>query len=258
VLRAALLALPALALLAGPLGAGAELNREGSLIASFDGGLAPKTLPRRSPAPVAVRISGGFKSAKKSARVPQLRTISVAINRSGRLYDKGIPTCRVRAIQPATEGEARQECGRSIVGHGAVTVQARIPGQRPFAVEGKLLAFNGPRVNGTKLIYAQVYSADPPGAFVLTFKVRHTRGTFGTVVSTTLPSSAQGWAYLTHFEMTLHRVYSYRGKRRSYVSAACGAPAGLPGVIFPFARARYGFDNGQRLTTAIARTCRVG
>jgi len=237
--------------------AGAEISQEGTLIIAFEGDLTPNILPRRRPVPVAVRVAGDIKSTAR-AQLPQLRTISVAINSAGRLYDRGLPTCNVEAIQPATEVQAKAVCGRSIVGSGHVTLQARIEGQPSFTVKASLLAFNGPRRAGRKLILAQVYSEDPLGAFVLTFKVSHRDGLFGTVMSTSLPPSARGWVYLTHFDMTLKRQYYYRGRVRSYVSAACAAPAGFPGAVFPFARASYGFDNGQRLSKTVVRTCRVG
>jgi len=252
----AILALAAAMLCLG-IPAQAELSQQGKLIVAFDGSLSPKTLPRTQPAPVAVTVAGRVRTAK-GAPLPQLRTIRVAINSAGRLYDKGLPTCRVASIQPATEAQAQTVCGRSIVGRGHVTVSVHLENQASFAVKGNLLAFNGPRRNGQKLILAQVYTEDPPGAFVLTFTVKRGVGLFGTVLSTTLPESAQGWAYLTQFEMTLDRQYRYRGKARSYVSAACAAPAGFPGAVFPFAKASYGFDNGQRLTTTVVRSCKVG
>jgi hypothetical protein len=237
----------------------AELSQQGNLVVAFEGAMTPKVLPRTDPAPVAVRVAGDIRDAdQQDARLPQLRKISVAINSAGRLDDKGLPTCKVTSIQPATEHEAHQVCGDAIVGSGHVTVQARIPTQEPFSVAARLLAFNGPTKHGKKVILAQVYSKTPPGAFVLTFKVRRRGGIFGTVMSTTLPRSAQGWAYLTHFDMTLKRNYRYGGRSHSFISAACGAPAGFPGAVFPFAKATYGFDNGQRLTTTVVRSCRVG
>lgn len=125
-------------------------------------------------------------------------------------------------------------------------------------MHARLLVFNGPRRGGQRLILAQAYTRDPPGAFVLTFRVtKRSRGVFGTVLSTRLPRSAWGWAYLTRFEMSLHRTYRYRGQRRSYVSAACRAPAAFDSAIFPFARATYGFADGRRLSTAITSRCRV-
>ena len=237
--------------------AGAEVSQQGALITTFEGSLAPKTLPRKTLAPVAVRVAGDFKTTK-GTKLPQLRKISVAINSAGRLEDKGLPTCRLATIQPATELEAQKLCHRSIVGSGHVTVGVHIENQPGFEVKANLLAFNGPTEHGRKLILAQVYAKDPPGAFVLTFRLKKQPGLFGTVMSTQLPPSAQGWAYLSHFDMTLDRRYRSHGETRSYVSAACGAPAGFPGAVFPLAKASYGFANGQTLRTTVVRSCRVG
>lgn len=231
---------------------------EGDLIATFNGGISPTELPRSKPVPVAVQVGGSVRSATgQDDELPQLRRIVVAINRQGQLFDRGLPTCRIRSVQPAREAEARKICGGAIVGHGRVVVQVRIPGQLPFSVPARLLVFNGPRRGGAKLIYAQAYARNPPGSFVLTFQVKRRRGTYGTVLSTTLPPSAREWAYLTHFEMTLRREYSFRGRRRSYVSASCAAPAGFDRVVFPFARATYVFAGGPRLTMAETGVCRV-
>ncbi len=234
----------------------AEVTQQGNLIASFDGQLTPHQLPRDQPAPISVRVAGDFKTSDGEA-LPQVRTISVAINRAGEIYDAGLPSCPVATIQPATERAARALCGGSIVGSGHVSLEVRLENQAIFPVEATLLAFKGPPEHGAKVILAQVYAKNPPGAFILTFRLKRAQGTFGTVISTTLPRSAWGWAYLTHFDMTLARRWRYHGKQRSYASAACSAPAGFPGAVFPFAKARYGFANGQQLTTTVVRSCRV-
>jgi hypothetical protein len=233
-------------------------NGDGDLIVSFRGGIEPKRLPREEPAPVAVRVEGNVKSASGNVdQLPQLRRIVVAINREGVLDDRGLPICRASRIQPASERAARHICGSALIGSGQVTVQVRIPSQGNFFVHASLLAFNGPRRNGHKLILAQAYARKPPGSFILVFRVSRGTGTYGTVLSTTLPAAAQKWAYLTHFDMTLHRTFTAGGERHSYVSAACGAPAGLNKVLFPFARATYSFDSGQKLTMSESGTCRV-
>ncbi len=243
-------------LLCAAIPARAEVRQEGDLVVSFEGGLSPTTLPRHTLAPVAVRVGGNVKSAAGNEdALPQLRKISVAINRQGRLFDRGLPVCQVKTIQPAAEAAARKLCGGALVGSGHVAVQVRLPGQQPFTVKARLLAFNGPRQDGHKLIFAQAYADSPPGSFILTFRVGKRSGVFGTVLTTTLPKSALTWAYLTHFDMTLHRTYTYRGARRSYVSAACEAPAGFPVATFPFARTTYGFAGGRLLTISVARSC---
>jgi hypothetical protein len=237
--------------------AGAEVNQQGHLITTFVGGMSPTTLPRETLAPVAVSVGGSFKTNAHKP-LPQLRTISVAINGAGQLDDTGLPVCKVSAIQPATEGNAKQLCHRSIVGTGHVDVGVHLENQEPFTVHANLLAFNGPVENGHKVILAQVYSEDPPGAFVLSFHLTKRPGLFGTVMTTQLPKTAQSWAYLSSFEMTLDRKYKFHGKSHSFVSAACAAPAGFPGAVFPLAKANYGFADGQHMKTTIVRSCKVG
>jgi hypothetical protein len=244
------------ALLCLAIPAQAELSQEGDVRASFQGAIKPNKLPRDDYAPVGVTVAGGAR-ALNGSRLPQLQKITVAINRVGRLYDKGLPTCEVSRIQPSTEEVARRVCGEAIVGDGHVTLLVRLNGQSDFLVNGKLLAFNGPRKNGRKLILAQIYSHNPPGAFVLSFEVRKQKGTYGTVIETELPSYAKSWAYLTFFEMSLKRTYRHAGKTRSYVSAACAAPEGFTKVLFPFAKASYRFAGGKVLKTSISRTCSV-
>jgi hypothetical protein len=236
----------------------AVVDVEGDLVGTFTADLSPNALPRKTPAPIAVRVAGNVRSRSgDSSRVPQLRRIRVEINRGGRLFDRGLPVCQASRIQPGKEEDARLACGDAIVGDGHVTVQVRIPGQLPFDVHARLLVFNGPRRGGHKLILAQAYAPDPPGSFIISFRVNRHSGLYGTVLSTTLPKPTRDWAYITHFDMTLHRVYTYRGQRRAYASASCPAPKGFHSIIFPFARATYRFTEGQRLVLEESAICRV-
>lgn len=257
-LKAAALLSAGAALLLCAATAWATSNGEGDLITRFDARLRPTRLPRSAPAPVTVNVSGDIRSASgDTASLPQLREVKVGINRAGRLFDRGLPVCRTSAIQPATESMARRVCGGSIVGSGHVTVLVQLPGQPRFFVRARLLAFNGPHRDGQTVILAQIYARNPPGTFVLTFTVKRRPGIFGTILSTRLPGGAREWAYLTHFDISLHRVYRYQGRRRSFVSAACSAPRGLRSVLFPFARAVYSFDDGRSFAMSVAKVCRV-
>jgi hypothetical protein len=235
----------------------AEVEQEGNVIVSFDGGIAPRKLPRTGLAPVAVSVESTIKSADGTDPPPQLREISIGINREGRLFNRGLPTCRIREIQPTTIAAARRICGGAIVGSGHVQVRVHLTNQAPFTFTGPLLAFNAKPVGGKRRILAQVYGTRPPSAFVLTFKILERKGTFGTLIRTTLPKPARKWAYLTHFEMRLRRTYVYKGKRRSYVSAGCAAPAGFPGAVYPFAQGTFKFDGGRSVTTTLIRDCKV-
>ncbi|HEX9967771.1 MAG TPA: hypothetical protein VGB06_07485 [Solirubrobacterales bacterium] len=235
----------------------AEVQQEGNLIVSFDGGISPRTLPRVGTAPVAVSVETGIKSSDGTDPPPQLRSISIGINREGKIFDRGLPTCRVREIQPTTIRAARRICGGAIVGSGHVQVRVHLTNQPPFTFTGPLLAFHAERSGGKRRILAQVYGVRPPSAFILSFKILERKGTFGTLIRTALPAPARKWAYVTGFDMRLKRIYTYKGRRHSFVNAGCAAPAGFPGAVYPFAKASFEFADGRRMTSTLIRDCKV-
>jgi hypothetical protein len=255
--RAGLITLALLLTLAAAGIARAEKEKQGNLIVSFDGGISPRSLPRTGAAPVAVSVDTTFQTTDGSDPPPQLREIAIAINRKGRVFDRGLPTCRVRQIQPSTNDAARRVCGGAIVGSGHVRVRVGFGSQPPFTFRGTMLVFNAKPVGGKRRLLAQVYGRQPPSAFVLTFNIVKQKGTFGTVIRTVLPEGARKWAYVTHFDMRLRRLYTYRGKRRSYVSASCSAPDGFPGAVYPFAHAKFSFAGGREVTSTLIRNCDV-
>jgi hypothetical protein len=235
----------------------AEVERQGDVIVAFDGGISPRALPRTGVAPVAVTIDSSFKSAEGADPPPQLKTISIGINRRGKIFDRGLPTCRVRKIQPATIGAAKRLCGGAIVGRGHVQVRVHLTNQAPFTFKGPMLVFHAKRSGGDRRLLAQVYGLKPPSAFVLTFKIVKEPGEFGTVIKTSLPRSARDWAYVTQFDMKLRRIYTYKGRKHSYVNAGCAAPPGFPGAVYAFAQASFGFAEGEKVTSTLVRDCTV-
>jgi|GEM_PF-1648213 len=194
-----------LAALASAGSAAAEKQQSGNLLVSFDGGISPHALPRRGTAPVSVTVDSSFATTDESDPPPQLRRIAIAINRGGRIFDRGLPTCRVQRIQPSTIAAAKRICGGAIVGNGHVQVRVNLANQPPFTFKGPMLVFHATRAGGHRRLLAQVYGTRPPSAFVLTFKILRRKGTFGTLIKTSLPQAARKWAYVTHFDMKLRR-----------------------------------------------------
>ena len=255
--RVGLVAVALLVALGAAGAAQAEVEQQGDVIVSFDGGISPRALPRTGEAPVAVTVDSTFKSSEGLDPPPQLRTISIGINRQGKIFDRGLPTCRVRKIQPATITAAKRICGSAIVGSGHVQVRVHLANQPPFTFKGPMLVFHAKRSGGDRRLLAQVYGLKPPSAFVLNFRIVKASGEFGNVIKTSLPKSANKWAYVTHFDMKLRRVYTYQGQKHSYLSAGCAAPDGFPGAVYKFAEANFGFAAGQHVTTTLVRDCTV-
>lgn len=223
---------------------------------SFDGKLTPHVLPRHGTAPVGIVVDARI-SATGGEDPPQLRRITIAINRNGHFSSKGLPACHVEQVQPSTTANALAACRRSLVGEGRFSANVKLPQQSPFPSSGKVLAFNG-KVNGHPAILAHIYGTDPaPTSTVLPFLLRSGRGTYGTTLEASLPQATGSWGYVTGLRMNLRRSFSYRGRSRSFLSAGCPAPAGFPSASFPLARTSFAFAGNLNLEAVLTRTCRA-
>jgi len=240
----------------GAASAFAELTQKGNLFIRFDGGISPNALPREAAAPIAVRIEGTIR-APRGETPPGLRRIRIALNREGRLSSRGLPRCGRGRIDSATPSEALARCGRALVGSGGIVARTSFEDQRPYLLRGSLLFFNAV-VGGRPAILGHLYQSFPaPITRIIVFSIRRTGGAFGTTIAGTLPQSVNRNGYLRSIFLQLQRRYTYKGKRRAYLSARCAAPAGFPGAVFPFARASMSFDDGRTLSSVLVRSCKV-
>jgi hypothetical protein len=234
----------------------AELVERGDLFVEFDGGIAPNALPRDRLAPVSIEVDGTVRTLS-GARPPALRWISIAINRGGQIDTRGLPVCHAPEVDPGTSAEALAACRPALVGEGRYLANTAFPEQSTFPTRGRIVAFNSVD-HGHPAILAHVYGPDPvPTTRIIFFRIRRHGGTFGTTLTAKLPASVNRYGYLRQISLDLFRVFRYRGRSRSYLSAACAAPPGFPGAVFPFARASMAFDDGRRLASTLIRSCRV-
>jgi DNA-binding beta-propeller fold protein YncE len=234
---------------ASPRGASAsEVVQHGGVRVSFQGALAPRTLPRHGSRPV--RASVGAKVIPLGKRKPpQLRRIEIAINRNGHFSPGALPTCRLDEIQPATTEAALAACRRSLVGKGTFSARVLLPEQAPFPSSGRVYAFNA-RWHGRPAILAHVYGTEPlPTSYTLPFELVSQHGTFGTLLRASLPAVTAESAYVTSITLTL-------GRGR-YLTAGCPAPSGFREAVFPFARATLAFAGERNLDQTLTRSCRA-
>jgi hypothetical protein len=241
------------------LGAGVaqgEQQRQGDLRLAFDGRFVPQTLPRDRDVPVTVTLNGSIRTTK-GVRPPQLRRMSVAVNRHGRLSTVGLPVCRPERLEATSAKEALARCRGALVGRGRFAANVDFPGLL-FPVAGRMLAFNS-RTQGRPTIALHVSGSSPVEVTViLIFRIHHPRqGRFGTVLSTRIPRIAADLGYVTDVSLTFGRTYRHRGQQRSFISARCAAPAGFPIALFTFAKGSFVFANGQKLEPSLVRNCRV-
>jgi len=232
-----------------------EQTQRGVLVSSLKGELRPLTLPRDRPAPVAVHLEGRLRTADGSL-LPRVTEFAIGLPVQGILSTRGLPVCPLRRLHDTRTGEALAACRGALVGRGRLDAVVALPGQTPFPVRARLLAFNS-RVHGRRAVLLHAGAGNPPTSSVLPMLVRPGVGRFGTELVGRIATALGPWPRLRSFEITLHRRYAYRGRVHSFISASCPLPPALTAGFFSFARASYKLAGGGGIATGIARSCRA-
>ncbi len=233
-----------------------ERTQRGNLIVSINGGIVPRKLPRDHPAPVAIRLEGEVRSADGSP-VPRVRKVELGLAGHGLLFTRGLPVCPRTRLRNASNRQAIERCASALVGRGRLDAQVFVPHQAPFEIHTHLLAFNGRTKKGGTAVWVHAFATNPPVSIVLPFVVRRRAGAFHTALVIAIPRSVGPLPHLARFQITLSRRFTYRGRRRSYLSASCPVPPRFTAGFLSFARATYSFADGRRLRAETVRSCRA-
>ncbi len=247
----------ALALLACASLAHASVVQEGNVRITVLSQVLPYKLPRKGTAPIAVFVAGHL-SAPKGGIPPQLREMTVEVNKHGLLQSKGLPTCPLKRIQPASTQRALSSCGEALIGSGQFWAHIVLPDQGAYPTHGRLLIFNG-RQKGAPVIFTHIFTANPFfSSFVIPFSIQKTRhGAYGTRLTASLPQALGDWGYVDRIKLTLKRKYRFKGKELSYFNAGCPAPKGSPRTVFPLALASFAFGEGLSISAKVEKACGV-
>ena len=120
----------------------ATVVQEGNVRITVLSQILPYKLPRHGVAPIAVFVSGHL-SEPHGGIPPQLQEMTVEVNKHGLLQSKGLPTCPLRKIQPASTERALSSCGDALIGSGQFWAHIVLPDQGAYPTHGRLLIFNG-------------------------------------------------------------------------------------------------------------------
>jgi hypothetical protein len=246
----------ALCLLGAGLAQG-ELRQAGNVRISFGGDFAPQSLPRDRLAPISVHVRGAI-GTTDGTHPPPVRRVEIALNRNGKLTTAGLPACTGQLLQSTSTELALARCRDSLVGRGHFVAVVEFPAVAPFPAGGKMLAFYG-RSRGGPALFLHLYITAPvQTTFILPLRIKQrATGQFGTTLAARIPTLAGGLGSVTEIDLTIGRTYTYKGERRSFVSASCAAPSGFTVGIFPLARGSFFFSDGRKIETTLARNCRV-
>jgi hypothetical protein len=251
----------ALALVAGALAcaslAQATVIQEGNIRITVLSQVLPYKLPRKGTAPIAVFVSGHL--SEPHGGIPsQLQEMSVEVNKHGLLQSKGLATCPLRLLQPASTERALASCKDALIGSGQFWAHIVLPDQGAYPTHGRLLIFNG-KQKGKPVIFTHIFTANPFfSSFVIPFSIqKRSNGVYGTKLTASLPQALGDWGYVDRIKLTLKRKYPYRGRELSYFNAGCPAPEGSRRTVFPLALASFAFADGTDISAKVEKACAV-
>jgi hypothetical protein len=235
----------------------AEFSQEGNVRISFSGDFSPHALPRNELAPVTIDVRGEI-GTTDGTHPPAVRRIEIGINRHGRLTTQGLPACSGPRLQSTSTETALKRCRPALVGRGHFAANVEFSGTGPVLATGTMLAFYG-KSNGKQALLLHLYATAPVQTTFILPLIISNKGNelFGTVLSARIPTLAGGLGSVTQIALKIGRNYTFRGQRRSFISASCPAPAGFTGAVFSLARGNFYFADGKKIDTTLARDCRV-
>jgi len=223
--------------------------RAGNMILRIDGDVAPDVLPRHRFAPMGFWGSARL-STVDGSHPPALERSVFDVDKDVAVSVLGLPVCRLDQLRARETKEAEAECGEAILGRGSAKVEVAFPEQKPFYSTGPLIFFNGGERNGAITVFAYSYVSVPaPTAVIATAEIfRASKGPFGLRVETRVPRIAGGAGSFVAARFSMRRVYMYKGRRRSVISARC--PDGLIR-----AEGELTFSDETVLSGSVLRTC---
>jgi hypothetical protein len=234
-----------------------EIRQVGNLRVKLGAEYKPHTLPRQRPAPISVEVAGAI-STTDGSHPPALRWLELFVNRNGRISTTGLPVCTAPQLQSTTTEQALAHCRGARVGRGSFHAQLALGGEKDIPASGTTLAFNSRR-NGKPALLLHLFIGVPVRVtMIIPIVIGHRKaGQFGTVLRARIPKLGGGLGSVTEIDLALGRRYKFRGERHSYLSAACGAPNGLPGGVFPFLRGGFRFEGHPEINETVVKDCTV-
>jgi hypothetical protein len=245
------LALSVAVLGVGVTGASALILHAGDLVVKAEGGFSPKALPKHRNAPIVLR-GGGSLSTASGELPPVLKTITILFDRHGAVDTTGLETCTVAKLQATTTVRARHQCPHAIVGEGEGKAVVKFPEQAPIPASSPITLFNGPKKHGAATVIAHAYLTVPaPTTYLLPIVIERIHdGAYGYRTKATLPSIAGGYGIPISGHLRIGRKWTFKGRKRSYVSARCET-----GHLQ--ARGEFDFKDGTFLTGTFVKPCRA-
>jgi len=179
-----------------------------------------------------------------------VKTATVDFDKNAKLFTKGLATCDSTKLQSTSTEAALAACGNAKIGSGKASVLLPV-GVQVFTEPTTVTAFNGVPKGGKPVVLLHAYGAAPvQTTLVLVGAVsNYNKEGYGPRLQLDIPAIAGGTGALTDFQVTINKKFTYKGKKRSFVSAKCSSKKLK-------ARGAFTFKDGETLTALSTQTCK--
>jgi hypothetical protein len=214
--------------------------------------ITPQKLSKKTAEPITLNVTTATSTtnpaANKGAPIPAVEAV-VDFPKGVTIFSKGYPTCDAGLIQNTSTEAALEACKKAKIGSGVGPADL-VVGEKIFPVTTTITAFNGVPVGGKPVILLHTYSQSPiQTTLVLVGTVTSlNKEGYGPRLDVVLPLIAGGQGAITGFQVKIFKTFSYKGKKRSYVSSTC-----LTKKLK--SRGEFIFRDGQSLTPQLTGKC---
>jgi hypothetical protein len=225
------------------------VDRFGNLFLRDDGGISPSRLPRHEQAPISGHINAQIGTVDGS-HPPAIEHVEVDFDKTIQIHAQGLPVCKEAQLVARSTADARKACSDAIVGTGEGEVEVAFPEQAPIHATGPILLFNG-GVSGktTRLLIHTYVNVPAPTAVIVPVEISQIRrGHYGLHADAQIPPITGGAGSVTKFKLNIGRSFTYKGRKRSYLTASC--PTGTY-----FTEGEVEFSDGTKLGLTHALSC---
>lgn len=212
--------------------------------------ITPQKLSKTKPGPVTLEVTTATTSTTNANGVPVPAVEAIVDLPKGlTIFNKGYPTCDAGVLQSTSTEAALEACKKAKIGGGEGTADL-VVGSKVFPVTTTITAFNGIPQGGKPVVLLHTYSQSPVQTTLVLVGVvtKYNKEGYGARLDVTIPLIAGGAGAITGFHVKIFKAFSYKGKKRSYVSSTC------PSKTWK-ARGKFVFKDGESLTPELKGKC---
>jgi hypothetical protein len=218
---------------------------------SIDSQIRPKKLSKTKFTPGTLEVTTLTTSTTDPSGVPSPAIHAVIdFDRNARLYTKGLPTCDAAKLQSQSTEVAEQVCGKAKIGTGHAIAYLR--SSKVYEVPQTVTAFNGVPKGGKPVVLLHTYGTTPlQVSLVLEGTVsNYNKEGYGPRLDLNVPLLAGGTGALKEFNVKIDKKWSFKGEKRSFISAKCTGSKKLK------ARGTFTYRDGEALTAYSKQSCK--